>query len=365
MGKEAETIFILHACDYAASYKGNFIDSLKSLEKNNQNVKNIYLFPHKARITGARKWIEELNETEMIAYTQEETFLENFILIRQIIKKHNIKFIFRHFSDYKVDIIIKLLFDSKYVIRFFHSMYDEKNTKSLKHKLRKFIWKKNTLVGVSAAVTRILEKVFVGFPVHTVENAICFERLQKEELLQRSNRISLLAMGYNLNIKGTDLALNVANKLCGKYNVQLYIIVAAHKEELLTYIDKTFGCVPTWVTLLPAVENIATYYNNTDIFLSPSRNEAFGYAVVEAAYCEKSIVASRVGGQAELDVDGVYWFESENLNDLYDKTELAIQQLQNPEIVTNKEKVKEYVQNRYSLDRWSEDVIQLIMNEIK
>ena len=207
--------------------------------------------------------------------------------------------------------------------------------------------------------------MFVGFSIHTIENAICFERLQEEGLLPRNNRISLLTMGYNLDVKGTDLALNVTNKLCGKYNVQLYIIVGAHKEELLAYIDKTFGCVPTWVTLLPAVENIATYYNNTDIFLSPSRKEAFGYAVVEAAYCEKSIVASRVGGQAELDIDGVYWCESENLSDLYEKTELAIQQLQKPEIVANKEKVKEYIQNRYSLARWSEDVIQLIINKIK
>jgi len=33
---------VLHVCDYAAYYRGNFIDSLESVEKYHSNVKNIY-----------------------------------------------------------------------------------------------------------------------------------------------------------------------------------------------------------------------------------------------------------------------------------------------------------------------------------
>lgn len=113
-----KTFRVLHICDYAALYRGNFIDSLESLQVYHDNVENFYLFPFRAKGTAAQEWIEDLNNDHKRAHLQESSFIQNFILLSQILKNHKINRIVRHFSDAKIDILIKLLFKGKHVVRF-------------------------------------------------------------------------------------------------------------------------------------------------------------------------------------------------------------------------------------------------------
>lgn len=357
MKNTKEKICLLHICGYAAPYRGNFIETLESLDRYGESH-NIYLFPNRAKNLVAYEWIKKMNSPQQVAYIQEKSFFKNIFLIKKIVKEHKVDFIFCHFSDYITDVIIKVVFNGKKVIRFFHSMYEEQ--KKFKNLIRKIVWNKNMFVGVSQAVSNSLKKEFENFSINTIENAICFERLDRTDFFNSRKNLSFLTMGYNMNVKGTDLALEVVNKLREKYDVCLYIVVAGSRDKIKAYLEKKFGSIPSWVVILPAIENIASYYSNIDIFLSPSRSEAFGYAVVEAAYCRTSIVASKVGGQKDLDVDGVYWFESENIDDFYEKAELAINELSVPQVKENKERVREYIQTRYSLERWSKEVMDLL-----
>ena len=50
------------------------------------------------------------------------------------------------------------------------------------------------------------------------------------------------------------------------------------------------------------------WYSAADIFLAPSRYEAFGNAIIEAAACRLPCVAFRLGGPADTIVDGVSGF---------------------------------------------------------
>ena len=122
------------------------------------------------------------------------------------------------------------------------------------------------------------------------------------------------------------------------------------------------GEEPTWIRFLPQTNSIGKYFKANDIFLSPSRSEAFGYANVEAVYCGNSIVLSRVGGQAQLQIDGAYWFESENVDDFVEKLELAIQELSTPEKQAQRESVKAQVQRIYSIETWAKKVVELLQN---
>lgn len=350
---------LLHICDYAAPYKGNFINSLQYLEKNGE-VKNIYIFPNRAKNNSAYEWIKSLNDTETVAYIQEENWMKNLLLIKKIIEKHSVDYVFRHFYDIKIDLILKVLFRSKKIIRFFHCMYDNNSLNKIKHFSRKVIWKNNILVGVSKATSRTLKQAFNNFSVKTVENAIDFTRLNVVNASEKKNKISLMVMGYNIKVKGVDIALKVVDRLRKEYDLLLRIVAPSNEKHLVSFINDIYGGMPEWVELLPPTNNIATYYNNTDIFLSPSRTEAFGYAVVEAAYCKNSIVASDVEGQGELEINGVYWFKSEDIDDFSLKLELAIQQLHSSEKTSQKEKVFEDVQNLYSLERWKKEIIEIV-----
>jgi glycosyltransferase involved in cell wall biosynthesis len=114
-----------------------------------------------------------------------------------------------------------------------------------------------------------------------------------------------------------------------------------------------------WIRYLPPTNNIGTYYRANDIFLSPSRQEAFGYANIEAVYCGNSIVLSKVDGQAELDIAGAYWFESENIEEFTKKLELAIVELHSAEKIHQKEITKNHIKHVYSLKEWSKKLVDL------
>ena len=349
---------VLHVCDYAAYYRGNFIDSLESLEKYHSNIKNFYLFPARA-VNSSKQWISELNRDQEIAYIQKSNPLSNAFLLMKIIRRHKIKRIVRHFADTKIDVLIKLVFGGKRVIRFFHSGCEPSSNK-LKHKLKEFVWKNNKLVGVSDAVTNDIRTIHPRFEAHSIVNAIHFDRLDKIDEFQKPDAISLLVLGWDYTVKGLDLALKATDIVRKKHNVVLQVVSGQIEAKVKALAAELFGEDTDWIRFLPTTNNIGTYYKNNDIFLSPSRQEAFGYASVEAAYCKNSVILSRVGGQKDLKIEGAYWVEPGNVEDLAQKIEQAILELDLPEKQAQRERAKAQVEKTYSLEAWSNKLAALL-----
>lgn len=348
---------LLHICNYAAPYSGNFISSLRSLEKYEQ-IKNVYLFPHQANESGAKVWIDELNQEGTCAYIQDPSKWKTFLMLKRIMREHRVDNVVMHFSNLQTDLIVKFAVSKKRVIRFFHNPYRPRR-KSV-HFLRRFLWNGNTFAGVSNSVANGLKVIFPKQRVCPVVNAIDFSRLDQVEHFDRKGKIVATIMGWDQRRKGLDLALTAISRLRSKYEIVLQIVAAINGEQMDQFIVDTLGQRVDWAIILPPRNDVATYLSETDVFLSPSRDEAFGYAVVEAAYCENSIVASRVDGQAELEIDGVYWFESENVDELCRQIERSIVELNTPEKIAQRSAVKESVQRTYSLEKWSRKVAQLL-----
>ncbi len=349
---------VLHICDYAALYRGNFIDSLESIETYHDNVENFYLFPFRAKGTAAQKWIEDINSIHAKAYIQEKNIIKNFFLLRKILKKHRINRIVRHFSDGKIDVLIKLLFKGQHVIRFFHCNCPIKKN-PIKRKFIEFIWHKNKLVGVSNAIANEIRQAHPKFSACSIINAIHFDRLDNQEPFEKANGISLLMMGWDYTRKGVDLAIKATQPLQKKYNIKLQIVGGKNEDEIKKLAYNILGENVDWIRYLPPTNNIGTYYRANDVFLSPSRQEAFGYANIEAVYCGNSIVLSKVDGQAELDIDGAYWFETENIEEFTKKLELAIVELNSAEKILQKETAKIHIKHIYSLKEWSNKLVDL------
>ena len=58
------------------------------------------------------------------------------------------------------------------------------------------------------------------------------------------------------------------------------------------------------VRFLGKVDNVADILRGSDLFLLPSETESFGLAALEAMACAVPVLASAVGGLAEVVVDG-------------------------------------------------------------
>ena len=360
MGK-VKSYVVLHICDYCASYEGNFISSLKSLD-GYEGIKNVYLFPYRSFQTGAKAWIDELNSGGRGgAYIQYKWTLLNFFLLCKIIRKHKVDFIFRHFYDIKIDFIVKLVFRSRKVIRFMHCMYKDKSAVGIKHKLRSLLWRQNTFVGVSYAVSDFLRLAFSNSTIKTIENGIAIDRLNNQKAFEKDDdKVVLMCMGYNVLVKGVDLALLVVDEVRKHYNVELYIVAGAHKDKLFAFIKEYFGRIPNWIKILSPTAKIDTYLKSADVFLAPSRTEACSYTVIEAACCKVPIVASRVDGQGMLDIDGIYWFKTEDTEGFRGQLIHAISELKDPKKISLREHVALRTQRRYSIGKWREEVFELI-----
>lgn len=343
---------VLHICDYAAAYKGGFINALEYLRKDLQkdSVGMVYLFPHRALSTNAKNWIEELRADGAVVYIQEDSFVKNILLLRKIVKEHNVAKIFRHFNDLYMDIIERVFFASIPVVRFFQCTY---SATGLSHKLRSLLYKKDVLIGVSKSVTEKAEKSFPDREIKTLEHALSLDRFSIIDEFPKTDKISCLTMGYNCKVKGVDLTFEVFKRIREKYDVLLYVVVASHTEELQAEIKKHFGEKPDWLIVLPPTEHIGTYYHNTDIVLSPSRTEgALPFVVFEAMYCGCLAIASDIPQQKTTKVSSVRYFESENIDDYEKVLSKAIEDVNKPETEALREQAKREIVSNYSMQVW-------------
>jgi len=215
------------------------------------------------------------------------------------------------------------------------------------------------MVGVSDAISGEIRREFPDYEVVSIVNAIHFERLDRVDVFVKPDGISLLMMGWDYKRKGVDLAIKAANNLRDKYGVVLWLVGGKNEEKIRELIKEILGHDADWIRFLPATDNIGTYFKAADIFLSPSRQEAFGYANIEAAYCKDSIVLSRVDGQGELQIDGAYWIERDNVEDFTEKLEKAILELNDPEKIAQRMRVSDEVKRIYSLEEWTNKLVAL------
>lgn len=358
---------VLHICGYAASCKGNFINSLLYLEEKlkTQSKNTIYIFPQKVLNSAAKTWVEELKNDGKIIYTWNTNKFENILLLKKIIKRHKIETILQHFTDLKTDIIVRLSTRKK-VLNFFHNIYAP-NEGSRAHKLRKILYpksKKYILVGVSNVVAERLKTYFNKHTVYSIPNGICFERLNKTNDFTNANqKILCMTMGYDINTKGVDLTLKAIKNLREKYDIGLCIIASpeAMKKKLENLLSEDCKELPDWITFLPPTEDIGTYYKNADVFLAASRTEGFCYAMIEAAFCGTTIVASNIPAQVEHNLESVSFFESANVENYTSVLEKAILNLTDENHISKKEKDLQYVQKRYSIENWVSAIEKHIM----
>jgi glycosyltransferase involved in cell wall biosynthesis len=356
---------VLHIMNYAAAYRGNFIESLEYLNDKKQDVNNYYMFMEEAKKGKAYSWISEMEKQGRPVYFFSGNMRQDITTIIGLIKKNNISLIHSHFISMKQFLSIYIAVKFVHIPIVMHMHNHSQQVKNLiKKKLRRFLYAKCIMIACSKSVYDSIERDYPRNKKFAVDNGVNFNRLDLYETLPNSyyglgnDSIKFLTFGFDFYRKGVDLSLKALKELKAQgYKVTLLISLSTNFDEVNNEIVKIVGEMPNWVKVIPARNDVATLYNFADIFLSPSREEGLPYSVIEAAYSRCNIVLSDISAQRNLKIPYAYWFNSEDIEDFKEKILMAIQC--HDEKVRNMDYVKQNITESYALKSWADEIIKI------
>lgn len=337
------------------------MDSLTELDR--QLHKNghycVYVFTFPEEVALKIEWIVEMKKKHIPVYFFSNKMIQSIQLMRKIVKQHQISVVHTHFLTGNQFLLCKISACGLHIDIVVHYHNHAKPSQNIVKKIiRRTIYNRSNMVGVSESVTIGLEEIFPNNHCYRVDNAIDFNRLENYTTLDIKKDADVrtcLIFGFDFERKGVDLAINAINQLIDEgENIILLISLSKNEDEIKIKVKNMLGEIPQWIFFLKARNDVATYYRAADIFLSPSREEGFCYSVVEAAYCGCSIVASKIPAQKDLKVPFVVWFDSENVEQMKNAIRCANKRDKRDVI-----QIKKMLQEEYDLKKWARKVIDI------
>lgn len=362
---------ILHLTDYGAPYAGNFIASLTALESllDSNEAKTVYVLPSRA---ADRVWAQEMAQTHDVRFLKNGGFFSYLRQVRGLLKETNADVLHEHFIHFSEK--LAAWFASKTcghrveTVLHLHNHIELPKSPLLRLPHMLYFRSVSRFVCCSESVAaHIIADGVTKERVRVAQNAIAFERL---DCFDSSVRASLhlpqqaklaLMFGYNYSIKGVDLAVNAVRLLREREGlpVTLAVALSSNLEQVRLRICAELGVsdVPDWILLLPPREDVSSYYRMADVFLSPSRQEGFCYALVEAAYCRTPVLASAIDAQKDLALPKSAFFPPEDVEALASALLRVLSEEHTASRAQALEQAGERVRQTYALSRWAERVL--------
>ena len=363
---------VLHLTDYGAPYEGNFVSSLRKKKKklNAEGRAMAYVFPPRA---AKQLWAYEMVRNKPnVTILKPGGFFSYARQVRKLLKETKSGVLHVHFIHYR-DKIASLLAARtcghrvKLVVHLHnHLILPKPFLRALPQKF--YLAQADRFVCCSASVAEHL--VADGVPAKKVvvaENAIAFARLDESvplthaELGLPEGAKTALIFGFDFYRKGVDLAVEAVRQLREERgrNIALAVVLSSRRAEAERNILCLIGLeqMPEWIRLLPPRSDVGSYYRFADVFLSPSREEGFCYALVEAVYSKIPVVASAIDAQKDLHLPEQAFCVPGDASSLADaiSLQLDLSSEQGSEQALNE--AKQRVVEAYSLSAWADTVI--------
>ena len=121
-----------------------------------------------------------------------------------------------------------------------------------------------------------------------------------------SDLIRVCHIGRFLPVKNQKMIIDVAEILYGKNPKFQFFLIGDYSSEYGREIEREI-CerkMDSYVKLIGVVGNVATYLENTDVFILPSEYEGVPMTLIEAMASGLPIIASAVGGIKDMLVNG-------------------------------------------------------------
>lgn len=174
----------------------------------------------------------------------------------------------------------------------------------------------------------------------------------------------LFAAGRFIHKKGFDVLIHAFSRLIKKADYPGNLLIAGAGEELGNYRrlceEMKLKERVVFLGLLDS-QTLAGVMKGCDLFVVPSREEAFGIVVLEALYAGKKVVASRAGGIPDIMKDNPQMLTSVNdPEDLAEKLHQAI----NKTLCWNAIDPEE-LKRKYSWRRVADDYLKVYQSLLK
>lgn len=212
--------------------------------------------------------------------------------------------------------------------------------------------KYKALYAISDAVRDYTKKQ--GFESVSIPNGINFKHIKvKIKEKQPTNIIKIIQVSRLNHIeKGQDIlieAFNIIKKKTIYNNVELHLIGDGKSRQYLESLTKQYN-LQSSVYFEGNKSRNYIYDNlcNFDLFVQPSRSEGFGLTITEAMAAKVPVIVSNIEGPMEVIGNGKYgyFFKSEDIEDLANKIEIALNTDNNLMI----EKAYNHVTNIYGIN---------------
>jgi glycosyltransferase involved in cell wall biosynthesis len=365
-------IVVCEMANYAADFYGNFMHSLFNLEKRGSG-KLIYVF---YKNTEKCRWAHDMIQEGKNVFFLSNKRLRGYIELRRLVKAFKIDIFHLHFTvPVIIIILLKMLNRNLKIIVHYHNLFSGLKPISFKNNLiylvKAFLY--NIFVDRICGCSRAVCEDLVNFRMNRkkclyIDNGIAFSRLDKpcedgKKLYKLTKKNVLMIYGTFFYTKGVDIAILSIRDIIDKYNIVL-MIICQNRDFVVSQIKKTLGSVPDWILVLPSQENIAFYFKMSDVFLSPSREEGFSYALLESIYCGTLTIRSDLPGMDRGLPDELV-VPVNNIPALREKIEFALNTPPdfNRSLVLAKQ--REYIIANFPVEKWSGEIYNLYTNVLK
>lgn len=342
-----------------SSYGGNFIESLKLLEKEiiSKRDEVLLVFP-----------VESKNDywTESFISVPEFVDFSSFERLNNLVYDNKIDIIHTHFicDPFTLTKLHKSINKNIVYIHHAHNhiIPSKKWYGSIVDILFRYLMNRYCKNDFFICVSKDVEKSVNYYGIKNtcvIYNAVSWNRLnihnEQDFINKKDGSFNLLIFANHPYRKGLDFAIKALNDI-NDDNYHLYI-TSNNKDEIeyfiqdLPVLDKD----DDRITILPPRNDIGSYLSQTDVFLSPSREEGFTYSLIEAAYCKCAIVATRCPGQTEHNINGIYWVSDPNNSDEKIIVSELANQIKNACSNTGKldfDQISKEVENNFNQSEW-------------
>ncbi len=225
---------------------------------------------------------------------------------------------------------------------------------------REILNKKVTnLIFVSSALKNVgAEKGLYGKKNTVIHNAVDTDLFKPDPLDDERNTFTILGVGRLVKMKGFHILLDAVYQLKDMVEKPLRIILVGDGPQLdeLHQMAKDKSISESLVILPPMTqEELVKIYQQADVFCLPSSSEGLPCVVIEAMACGIPVVATNVGGVAEVVDD-----QSGILIPPGDSNALSAALNQSYHVNWNREAIRGKIINKFSWGIWTKKLLALI-----
>ncbi len=207
---------------------------------------------------------------------------------------------------------------------------------------------------------KIYNGIDTGLDFYGKDEATRF--LLKDKNISTVGKTILLSIGELHKNKGYDLFIPALKKVEKDF---IYLIIGEGEER--NNIERLIenNDLKDKVFLLGRIENAYRYIKAADVFVLPSRTEAFPYVLLESGLAGACILASNVGGIPEViedDYNGIL-FEVSSESDILHKVNLLMEDGAMRETFGNR--VRDKVMKQFSLERMVEGTVGVYEEDVR